>query len=244
MLLGFVGANGGATLKVVYARQDLLPGFVVDHAIFNDLTIAHMDGPVGLDRNIRFVRDQYKRDFFGVEFVKETHDRLAGARVEVSSRFVGQDQTRSIDDGAGDGDTLTFTTGHFARCVPPTFAQADAVECLHGSLPAKATSSINHGNHHIFQCAGSIDQVERLKDEADVVVSDLGELLFRQIADNLLAKREGPAGGSVKAPQDVHERTLAATGSAGNAHEFPFLDGQINTIEGVHHGLTHDVLFS
>jgi hypothetical protein len=41
-----------------------------------------------------------------MQAVEQGHDLGAGLRVEVAGRFIGQDDGRIIDQGAGDGDAL------------------------------------------------------------------------------------------------------------------------------------------
>ena len=46
-----------------------------------------------------------------VEFLEHCEDFLAGARIEVSGRFIGEQQWRMIHEGAGDGDALLLAAG-------------------------------------------------------------------------------------------------------------------------------------
>ena len=48
-----------------------------------------------------------------VDAFEEFHDFVAGVWVEVSGGFVGEEYLGSVDEGAGDGDALLFSSGKF-----------------------------------------------------------------------------------------------------------------------------------
>ena len=56
---------------------------------------------------------------------QELQDLLAGARVEVAGRFVGEQHGRLADERPGDGDPLLLATGELGRLVAETVGQAD-----------------------------------------------------------------------------------------------------------------------
>ena len=80
-------------------------------------------GPLG---ELTAVRDEDQgRTTLGDDAQQEVHDLGTRALVEIASRFVGQDHRRTIDQGAGDGDTLTFAAGKLRREMLQTRAQAN-----------------------------------------------------------------------------------------------------------------------
>ncbi len=48
------------------------------------------------------------------ELAEELEDHLAGVRVEVAGRFVGEDDLGIVDQRAGDGDALLLAAGKLA----------------------------------------------------------------------------------------------------------------------------------
>ena len=60
----------------------------------------------GVRGDVGFVGDQDDGDSFVIELPKQRHDFLAGVAVEVAGRFVSEDQTRRIDQRAGDRHAL------------------------------------------------------------------------------------------------------------------------------------------
>ena len=70
--------------------------------------------------------------------LEHPQDLVAGTRIEIARRFVGQQQCRAIDQGPGDGDSLLLAAGHLRRLV--VHARASPT-CL-SSVSAKCRASL------------------------------------------------------------------------------------------------------
>ena len=72
------------------------------------------------------------------ELVAEVKEKLVEFSlvfgVERAGRFVGQDDGGTVDEGAGHGDTLLFTTGEFVGLMGGTVCQSHEVEQFLGAL--------------------------------------------------------------------------------------------------------------
>src|SRR5690606_26063948 len=82
------------------------------------------------------------------------------------------------------------------------------------------------------------EQVEPLKDEAEVAAPQQGLLVLRQGADVEAAKVIVAAGGEIEAPDDVHARRFARAARAHNRYELALVDREVGAIERPHLGLT------
>ena len=72
------------------------------------------------------MRDQDQgRAAVGHDAEEEIHDLDARTFVEITGRFVGQDDRRTVDQGAGDGDALAFAAGKLRRQVFEARAETD-----------------------------------------------------------------------------------------------------------------------
>ena len=76
--------------------------------------------------NVIFVRDQNDGVSLTVQIGEQGHDFLAGARVEVSRRLVGQDDRRRIHQGARNGNALALPTGKLIGLVVHAVGQVHA----------------------------------------------------------------------------------------------------------------------
>ena len=74
-------------------------------------TIANCHPPIHLLRKLEIVcrenRGQSRRSH---KFVHGPENMFGGFGIEITGRFVRQQQTRSICDGPGNGDTLLFAS--------------------------------------------------------------------------------------------------------------------------------------
>ena len=50
--------------------------------------------------------DQKRNPSFLAQFVEQVQDFIPGLAVQIAGGFVGQDQARCVDQGAGDGNAL------------------------------------------------------------------------------------------------------------------------------------------
>ena len=67
---------------------------------------------------------------------------MAGRRVEVAGRLVGQQQRRLVDQRARDGDALLLAARQLIRMMLRAVGQADRVERLHRA--ARALRRLDH----------------------------------------------------------------------------------------------------
>ena len=101
--------------------------------LFHLSSVEEADGAGGL-LGLRFVVG-YHHDGASVlliQFVEEVHHLSTHLRVEVTGRFVGQDDFRISHDGTGDGHTLALTTGELCRHVLHAVAEAHTFQYLFG----------------------------------------------------------------------------------------------------------------
>ena len=66
-----------------------------------------------------------------VQLLEDRHDLDAGARIQGSRRFVGQDQLRIVDQAARDGDALLLSAGELAGVMIGALRQTHDRQGLH-----------------------------------------------------------------------------------------------------------------
>ena len=69
---------------------------------------------------------------FTVQIEHQIDDLLAGGRIEIAGRFVGQQQTRRPRERTRDSDALLLAAGKLARIVMQALRQTDAIEQRRG----------------------------------------------------------------------------------------------------------------
>jgi len=82
-----------------------------------------MDDPAGVLGHRLFMSDQNQRGAFPVEAGKNFQDFLSRFGIQVTGRFVRQDDGGMVDDSARDGHALFFSAGEFVGLVFGTGGQ-------------------------------------------------------------------------------------------------------------------------
>src|SRR5580698_2273235 len=105
-----------------------------------------------------------------------------------------------------------------------------ALQCFSRTLSAFAgryTSVIKERHLNIFLHVQLIDQVEALKDEANKVLAQIGQLSFGFARDVLAIEPVLSRGGGIEHPDDVEKRGFAAAGGSHDRHELARREFQV-----------------
>src|SRR3954470_550454 len=101
------------TLKKVMSG---ICGHVRRIAVENNSAIFHLDGARGSPRHAHVVSDQDEsHPSFPVKIAEQMEDHHRVFAIEVSRRFVRQENRRRVSQAPGDGDALAFPAGKFRR---------------------------------------------------------------------------------------------------------------------------------
>src|SRR5713226_8962469 len=143
-------------------------------SFFYYAAVEEVDGALGEIGVALVVRNHADGGAVAVQVAQQLHDRFAVFGVQVSRGFVGHQDERIADQCAGDGDTLLLTSGELRRIVAQAMGHADALEgILHFLLAlAGAGAAIGEWELHVFIHGEIADQVEGLKDEADLAIAN------------------------------------------------------------------------
>ena len=108
----------------------------------------------------------------------ERHDFAGNLRVEGRGGFVEQKQFRGLHQGAGNADPLALSTGKLIGALVHKLQQSDPVEEAQGMLNVVPREGAKQGaqvagvteaaGQYIVHDAHAVDEVEFLKDHADV----------------------------------------------------------------------------
>ena len=135
--------------------------------------------------DVQIVRHQDDADpLLFVQPLEHLQDFLARAGIQISGRFVGQQDRRMIHQGPGNGNALLLAAGKLRRLVIEALAKADAFQEFDGPAAFVAIrprlGRIDQRHPHLLDGRAARQQIEALEDEADVAVADLGSLVGRQ----------------------------------------------------------------
>src|SRR5260221_2164158 len=68
-----------------------------------------------------------------VDVADQLEDRLPSLRVEIPGRLIGEDESRTMNDGPANGHTLHFSAGELIREALRSMYQANALEYSNGA---------------------------------------------------------------------------------------------------------------
>ena len=193
-----------------------------------------MHDAAGVGRHVRFVGDHDDGDaLFAVERHQQFHDLVAALAVEVAGRFVGEQQQRIGDDGAGDRHALLLAAGKFGRRVPRAFGQADPLQ--RGARRRMALgdrfAAVEQRQLDVFQCRRPCQQVEALEDEAQAAPAQQRALVAVELLDGDAAEAVGAAAWRVEAAEQVHRRRFAGTARSHHRDELAGGDGEVDAAQ-------------
>src|SRR5579864_1363855 len=106
---------------------------------------------------------------------------------------------------------------------------------------AAALTRVDERHLDVVERAGPRYQVEVLKDETDLAIADLGQLVVAELRDVGPVEHVAPGGRHVQASDDVHERRLAGPAGAHDGDELAPLDVEVDPAQGVDLELSHAV---
>ena len=135
--------------------------------------------------DVQLVRHHDDGDGALIERLEDLDDFVAGAAVQIAGRLVGQEDGRTVDQRAGDGDSLLFAAGKLIGMMIGAAGQADEFERLQGSFTSLAVADpsrrVEHRQLDVLQRRSARKQIEVLKDEADLLVADVCQLVVIQL---------------------------------------------------------------
>src|SRR3989338_7061554 len=95
-------------------------------SVFHNSALLHFNAAFfDATHKIRVVRGENDGGTFDVEFVEKVEDAEGGFRVEVACGFVGYDEARLVNEGAGNGGALFFASGKLVWKVMASRTEAD-----------------------------------------------------------------------------------------------------------------------
>ncbi len=209
--------------------------------VAGDDAVADGDDAVGVLGDVGLVGDDDDGVAVGVELVEEGHDLVAGFGVEVSGRFVGENDGGAVDEGACDGDALTLTAGEFVGLVHHAGAEVDGLEDGFGAGRTLGCGSavVDERQLDVVERRGAGEEIEGLEDEADFLIANAGELVVVEFGDVVAVEPVAALGGRVEAADEVHQRGFSGAGGAHDRDVFVLTNAEVDAAEGVDLLVTH-----
>ena len=157
-----------------------------------------------------------------VQTLDERHDRIRRLRVEVPGRFIGQDDRRIADERSSDRNPLCFTTGELGGDVIEARAEANSLEghSRRSPPPPHGPTSIEQAIGHVIESRVTGQQMELLKDEANLASSQRRQLAIRQRGDVVSRHFDSPRRRPIECAHQMEQGRFAGAGRSDNRQQF------------------------
>lgn len=174
----------------------------------------------------------HNQGFVGLtgQLQQELHNGPAGIFVQVAGWLVGQEQGGIVGDGSQNGNTLLLAARQPVGEGILAVAQADPFQqAFDLFLPGRSEAAVEvHGQRHIFKNGQGRDQVEKLKDKADMLPPEQGPLALAQAVNGDAIDQDIPAIRRVNPTDEVKQGAFAGAAVAEQEDKFAALEGRVD----------------
>ncbi len=126
--------------------------------------------------------DEQDRLAVALKLAKEFHHLVAAARVERPGGLIGEQERGIIDQGPRNRDALLLAAAQTSRVATGDVCDAELVQQLPGAARRGIALQLR-GDKDVLERGQVGEQVEELKDEADVVAPKPGQPCLAQLAE-------------------------------------------------------------
>ena len=171
---------------------------------------------------------------YAMEPLEDAHDVDGEVRVEIARGFVGDEDGRPRDHGAGNTDALLFAGGQFHGEAGFAAEQAHLVQCSPHALVDFAARHPIHDERqgHVVEHGAVVEQFVVLEDHADMAAErrDGGACQF---GDFLAPDNDFAPGGAFDGSDEFQQGALAGTAVTGEKDHL----ARVHMEAGIHQGL-------
>jgi hypothetical protein len=144
--------------------------------LLHDQPVGQEEDSVGDRRGARLVGHHHRRlSVRGHRVTQQIEDLAARPRVQVACRLVGEEDRRAGHERARDRDALLLAARELRRPMRAAVGEARLLEQLLEPTRLRLLAGNRERQHDVLLGAQHRQQVEELKDEADVLSSQARE---------------------------------------------------------------------
>lgn len=198
------------------------------------MPVKHSDGPTRLP-GLQFVVSDHDdgTSVLCIEPMKDTHYFRPHFGIEVTGRFVGENNLGIAYNGAGNGHALALTSGELLGIMAQPMRHFHALEDFVCRLPpfAFAHAAIEERQHGVVQHIERIDEMKTLKYESQLFIAESGQSFVVHGVCRLSEDFHCPRGRTVQQTHDVEERTLAASARSHDGKELAAVYADVDILQ-------------
>ena len=214
--------------------------------VLHDFAVLEPHDSLTVRGHIRLVRHDDDRLSVAVQLIEQRENLDARLRIEIARRLVGQQDRRIRDQRTRDRHALPLPARKLVGQVVSALRQTDPLQHALGlglALP-EAQATIDQRLHDVLERRCARQQVEALEDEADLLIADVGELVFVEPVHVALIEHVTSTGRRIETADDVHQRRLARARRADEHDLLVVIDREIKCVDGLDELLAHLVMLA
>lgn len=171
------------------------------------------------------------RALFLIELKEQVGDALTGAGIQIAGRLVSEKNVGLAGECTGYCYALLLSAGQLRRVVGGSLAQTYPVQQLSGALAGVLAVMQFEREHDVFQRRQASEQLEGLKDEADMLCAQRGSLILIELAQWLASQYDLAGGRQIQPGEQAEEGRFARARGADNRHAATAFDAQADIVE-------------
>jgi hypothetical protein len=142
---------------------------------------------------------------------EQFHDFLTPCRIQISRRFVCQQDFGLANNGPGNCHSLLLSPGKLSGGMGFPSFETHRFQSRHRVFPAfmGRNSPVDQRQLNIFQRRSPVQQIEPLKNKAQIMPAEHSPLITGQIPHLNPFKQIAPRTGTVQTAQNIHTRGFA-----------------------------------
>ena len=202
--------------KLLACKNDSLGEFGISSLVADDLSLAKLNDPVCIIVGIVQIMRNDENQAFLRKLLQKLHDRLCRIGIQISRRLVRKDDTRLLDDGTGNRNSLLFTARKLRGVSVLVARKVDLFESRSYLVAVLDPSEVQR-KHDVFVDRQLVDEVIILKNKADVRISVITKVLFLKFRKIVSVDLDASARDVIQTADEVEKRGFSA--SALTEHE-------------------------
>ena len=166
------------------------------------MPVAQRDIAAAVLGDLRVVGHEYDGTSLGMQFLEKNQYLERGTGIEISGRFIGEDDGGVVYQRPGDGDTLHLSSGHLVAFMHQAVAQTygnQRFDCFLVSFGCTVGRIVHQGQLHVLDRCRLRQQVVVLEDEPDFAVAQGGAGVLTHRADRCAVEVIFSAGRCIQA---------------------------------------------
>jgi len=170
----------------------------------------HVQHPVAAGGLSRIVGDQHEGCLVLLLPAEQKLNDLRARRfVEIAGWLVGDEDRRMGRERARDGDPLLLAAGQLGGIMVAAIAQADGRELGFGAQKSITCPRKLERHRDVFQRGHGRDEMEGLKDDADIGAAKAREFVFVKLPEVLSGNQRRAGVGALEPRHDHKQRRFA-----------------------------------